>query len=312
VARARNIKPAFFTNEDLVELEPIIRLLFIGLWTLADREGRLEDRPKRIKMALFPADDLDIDRALTALTAKGFIIRYEVGEARCIQVTNFCKHQSPHVKEQASTIPAPGSAPAPTGPSTGQAPGMSAVDTGQAPPDSLNPHSLNPDNPAKAGIAGDAAISSESGPESAHEPQTEPPSKVTPLRPVSLEPAPDGPFRLLQALAELTGFGRDGITKREKDKQAAVAKRLLEEGHTEDDVRGCIGYLLSEEWREGIVDLFLVERQIGKWLAAGRPASAGDTRPRRRPPNGAARDYEGTDWQAVKDQLEEKKRAKAT
>jgi hypothetical protein len=50
MARARNIKPAFFKNEQLVELGMSTRLLFIGLWCLADREGRLEDRPKRIKM----------------------------------------------------------------------------------------------------------------------------------------------------------------------------------------------------------------------------------------------------------------------
>ena len=61
MARARNIKPSFFTNEDLVELPFEDRLLFIGLWTLADREGRLEDRPKRIKMAVFPADNVDVD-----------------------------------------------------------------------------------------------------------------------------------------------------------------------------------------------------------------------------------------------------------
>jgi hypothetical protein len=67
MARARNIKPSFFTNEELVELPFSTRLLFIGLWTLADREGRLEDRPKRIKMAIFPADNIDVDAALGEL-----------------------------------------------------------------------------------------------------------------------------------------------------------------------------------------------------------------------------------------------------
>ena len=55
MARARNIKPGFFLNEELVELPFSTRLLFIGLWTLADRDGRMEDKPKRIKMSLFPA-----------------------------------------------------------------------------------------------------------------------------------------------------------------------------------------------------------------------------------------------------------------
>lgn len=39
MARARNIKPSFFKNEDLADLNPFDRLLFIGLWCLADREG---------------------------------------------------------------------------------------------------------------------------------------------------------------------------------------------------------------------------------------------------------------------------------
>ena len=41
MARARNIKPGFFRNADLAELTFEARLLFIGLWTLADSEGRL-------------------------------------------------------------------------------------------------------------------------------------------------------------------------------------------------------------------------------------------------------------------------------
>lgn len=107
MARSRNIKPRFFTNEDLVELPFEARLLFIGLWTEADREGRLEDRPKRLKMSLFPADNIDIDLQLTSLANAGFILRYEANGDRFIQVLNFDKHQSPHVKEVASIIPAP-------------------------------------------------------------------------------------------------------------------------------------------------------------------------------------------------------------
>ena len=64
MARARNIKPGLFKNELLVEQSLFVRLLFVGLWTLADREGRLEDRPKRIKLELFPYDSEDTDAAL--------------------------------------------------------------------------------------------------------------------------------------------------------------------------------------------------------------------------------------------------------
>src|SRR3990172_12750345 len=107
MARARNIKPSFFKNELLVELPVEARLLFIGLWTLADREGRLEDRPKRIKMEVFPGDDMNVDKALVDLHKAEFIQRYEVDGKKFIQVLNFVKHQKPHHMEVASVIPPP-------------------------------------------------------------------------------------------------------------------------------------------------------------------------------------------------------------
>lgn len=105
MARARNIKPGIMANEDLAELEPMERLLFIYLWMLADREGRLEDRPKRIKAEALPYDSVDADQMLENLAKAGFIHRYEVAGAKLIQVLNFAKHQTPHVREQASSLP---------------------------------------------------------------------------------------------------------------------------------------------------------------------------------------------------------------
>ena len=107
MARSRNIKPGFFLNDELAECDPLARLLFAGLWCIADREGRLEDRPKRIKAEVLPYDDCDIDQLLNQLAEHGFIIRYEIAGNRYIQVTNFSKHQNPHVREAASNIPPP-------------------------------------------------------------------------------------------------------------------------------------------------------------------------------------------------------------
>jgi hypothetical protein len=107
MARIRTIKPTFFMNDELAELDPLTRLLYVGLWTQADREGRMEDRPRRIKASVLPYDECDIDAALNALHASGHIVRYEVAGERYIEVANFTKHQAPNVKEQPSTIPAP-------------------------------------------------------------------------------------------------------------------------------------------------------------------------------------------------------------
>jgi hypothetical protein len=107
MARARNIKPSFFLNEDLVELPFSTRLLFIGLWTIADREGRLNDKPRQIKMSIFPGDDVDVDKGLQELADSQFIKRYAVKGDKYIEITNFGKHQNPHIREAVSTIPAP-------------------------------------------------------------------------------------------------------------------------------------------------------------------------------------------------------------
>ncbi len=104
--RSRNIKPGFFKNDGLWDCDPLARLLFIGLWCLADREGRLEDRPRRIKAEILPADECNVDDLLSQLqdVAK-VIVRYEVNKVRVIQVLNFIRHQSPHAKEIDSVLP---------------------------------------------------------------------------------------------------------------------------------------------------------------------------------------------------------------
>ena len=121
MARIRTIKPEYFKNEQIAELPAMTRLLFIGLWTQADRAGRLEDRPKRIKAEIFPYDNIDIEKALNDLQSKGFIFRYKgnvnisdrvlppeqpITELNCIQIVNFNKHQRiDRLNENESQLP---------------------------------------------------------------------------------------------------------------------------------------------------------------------------------------------------------------
>lgn len=107
MARARIIKPGFFTNAALSEVPAHGRLLFIGLWTIADRKGRLKDEPRWIKGAIFPYETVPVEKLLQQLHIRKFINRYEVEGQRFIEIVNFLKHQTPNIKEQASTIPAP-------------------------------------------------------------------------------------------------------------------------------------------------------------------------------------------------------------
>ena len=175
--RSRNIKPGFFRNADLVELPVEARLLFVGLWTLADREGRLEDRPKQIKMEIFPADCFDCDALLTSLASTGMIERYEVGGKRYLHVVNFTKHQNPHRDERNSVIPPPGgfSEPVHEGnqiehhASTVQTPcehHASTVQIGLI-PDSLIPDSLIPDSQTNTSAAGGPGVDARDDPPAA-------------------------------------------------------------------------------------------------------------------------------------------------
>lgn len=105
MARSRNIKPGFFTNDELAECSPHARLLFAGLWTIADKEGRLDDRPKKVKALVLPFDNVDCDELLQQLHDRKFIQRYQVQDGAYIQITNWKKHQNPHCKEAPSEIP---------------------------------------------------------------------------------------------------------------------------------------------------------------------------------------------------------------
>jgi len=107
--RTRLLRPGFFENEDLAALPPHARLLFAGLWLMADRAGRIKDRPPVIRATLFPFEsDVDVEILLQMLHRSGFVLRYR-GSAgiKCVQVVNFALHQHPHHREPVTTLPAP-------------------------------------------------------------------------------------------------------------------------------------------------------------------------------------------------------------
>lgn len=149
--RARNIKPGFFRDAEILDLPLEARFLFVGLWCLADRQGKLEDKPKQIKVEVFGEKlDCDCHSLLDLLLNHGLIIRYSVDGAKYIKVINFLKHQSPHHTEAQSKLPDP---PEIHGESTvthGEPPETQV----KIPPDSLNPDLLikNPPTP-KGGSA---------------------------------------------------------------------------------------------------------------------------------------------------------------
>jgi hypothetical protein len=107
MARARTIKPGYFTNDLLAQCDPLARILFAGLWTIADRDGRMVFRPARIKAQVLPYDACDIDDLIAQLQHRRFIVIYEIEGVRYLQVEGFGKHQNPHPREVSENIPEP-------------------------------------------------------------------------------------------------------------------------------------------------------------------------------------------------------------
>lgn len=108
MAHIRAIKPEYFDDPDVGHLSAEAALVFVGIWTQADRAGRLIDDARRLKVRLRPYSSCDFDAILAELVDAGFLIRYQ-SEAgvRLLQVRSFGKHQKCHKLEPESHYPAP-------------------------------------------------------------------------------------------------------------------------------------------------------------------------------------------------------------
>lgn len=104
------INQLIFDNDTMGELAPLTRLLFAGLWCLADSEGRAEDKPRKLKKVIMEHDDVSssqIDEMLQSLHDKRFIVRYSTNGSNYIQLNNFNKYKNPILLRKQSQIPPP-------------------------------------------------------------------------------------------------------------------------------------------------------------------------------------------------------------
>jgi len=107
VARIRTIKPEFWQDEKLAPLEPIHRLVFLGLISQADDAGRLVDNVRLIDGLLFPNTDHSSRESIEILSRIGRIIRYTSDSGQALmQITNWELHQKV-VNPSKYTLPAP-------------------------------------------------------------------------------------------------------------------------------------------------------------------------------------------------------------
>lgn len=96
MARIRSIKPEFWTSEQIVDCSAMARLMFIGLWNFCDDAGIHPASERRIKMSIFPGDDIDgasIRRLLVELSSNGLIELYNAEGVEYLIVTGWENHQ---------------------------------------------------------------------------------------------------------------------------------------------------------------------------------------------------------------------------
>lgn len=111
MARIRTIKPEFFRHHELWSAERDsglpLRVAFVGLWCVADREGRFRWQPLVLKLDVLPFEELDFAAVLDALVTHGFVRKYEVDGVAYGLIPSFGKHQLINNREKPSTLPAP-------------------------------------------------------------------------------------------------------------------------------------------------------------------------------------------------------------
>jgi len=99
MARIRTFKPEFLRHEELQELENKYHndcpmFVFLGLWSVCDKQGVFQWKPKSLKLDIYPFLEYDMEKTLSILLDNGFISRFETEDGNVYGfVINFEKHQ---------------------------------------------------------------------------------------------------------------------------------------------------------------------------------------------------------------------------
>ena len=110
--RIRTVKPEICLHEGLYDAERDsglpLRFAFVGLFMVADREGRFVWRPRTLKTYVLPLDEgVDFEAVLNALASSGFVVKYVVDGECYGWIPKFTEHQRPNLREPKSVIPPP-------------------------------------------------------------------------------------------------------------------------------------------------------------------------------------------------------------
>lgn len=109
--RIRSLKPDIWQDEKVGALQPLARLMWIGLITQADDDGRLWYRPRILRVAIFPYDDKikdsHVEGLLKELVRSCLLVIYKTeDDRRALQIKKWTSHQKIN-RPVPSSIPAP-------------------------------------------------------------------------------------------------------------------------------------------------------------------------------------------------------------
>jgi hypothetical protein len=109
MARIRTIKPEIWEDELFGTLSRDAQLVFIGLISQADDDGRQRGAAALLRSALWPYNPPEISEVeswLAELIDSGMVIQYEVDRQTYLQINNWKKHQRVQ-KHTPSKLPPP-------------------------------------------------------------------------------------------------------------------------------------------------------------------------------------------------------------
>lgn len=104
--KIRSVRPEFFADPTLADLSHAARILYIGLWCIADDDGRGEWLPKQIDGQIFPLETVNIHALLEQLVSSERVVRYTDGDRDYFYIPTFTKYQKPNRKYD-SKLPDP-------------------------------------------------------------------------------------------------------------------------------------------------------------------------------------------------------------
>lgn len=96
MARIRTLKPTIWESEQVADLPAEVQILFIGLITQADDEGRQKGSPQLVRSKVFPYADHSLQKIrewLQSLVDSDLIRWYTVGGKEFIELPTWSKHQ---------------------------------------------------------------------------------------------------------------------------------------------------------------------------------------------------------------------------